>query len=82
MPKMVLLNTNTVILLSARTILISSFVPSHFWSEVVSTAVYLINRQPSSKLSGKSPGEVLFGTHPRYDHLRVFGCFYILKQAS
>jgi hypothetical protein len=44
--------------------LISSFVPSHFWSEVVSTVVYLINRQPSSKLSGKSPGEVLFRTSP------------------
>jgi hypothetical protein len=64
---------------SARTLLISSFVPSHFWSEAVSTVVYLINRQPSSKLSGKSSGEVLFGTSPRYDHLRVFGCIcYVL----
>src|SRR6185369_840280 len=59
---------------TARTLLIASFVPSHFWGEAVSTAVYLINRQPSSKLSGKCPGEVLFGTPPRYDHLRVFGC--------
>ena len=59
---------------TARTLLISSFVPSHFWGEAVSTAVYLINRQPSSKLSGKCPGEVLFGTSPSYDHLRVFGC--------
>ena len=59
---------------TARTLLISSFVPSHFWGEAVSTAVYLINRQPSSKLAGKCPGEVLFGTPPRYDHLRVFGC--------
>jgi hypothetical protein len=64
---------------SVRTLLIFSFVPSHFWSEAVSTAVYLINRQPSSKLSGKSPGEVLFGTSPRYDNLRVFGCIcYVL----
>jgi len=64
---------------TARTLLISSFVPSHFWGEAVSTAVYLINRQPSSKLSGKPPGEVLFGTPPRYDHLRVFGCMcYVL----
>jgi hypothetical protein len=54
--------------------LISSFVPSHFWGEAVSTAAYLINRQPSSTLSGKCPGEVLFGTPPRYDHLRVFCC--------
>lgn len=59
---------------TTRTLLISSFVPSHFWGEAVSTAVYLINRQPSSKLSGQCPGEVLFGTPPSYDHLRVFGC--------
>ena len=59
---------------TARTLLISSFVPSHFLGEAVSTAVYLINRQPSSKLSDHCPGEVLFGTPPSYDHLRVFGC--------
>jgi len=59
---------------TARTLLIASFVPSHFWGEAVSTAVYLINRQPSSKLAGKCPGEVLFGIPPNYDHLRVFGC--------
>jgi transposase InsO family protein len=59
---------------TARTLLISSFVPSRFGGEAVSTAVYLINRQPSSKLSDHCPGEVLFGTPPSYDHLRVFGC--------
>jgi len=59
---------------TARTLLIASFVPSHFWGEAVSTAVYLINRQPSSKLAGKCPGEILFGISPNYDHLRVFGC--------
>jgi hypothetical protein len=40
----------------------------------MSTMVYLINGQLSSKLSGKTLGEVLFGTSPRYDHIRVFGC--------
>jgi hypothetical protein len=58
---------------TARTLLIASFVPSHFWGEAVSTAIYLINRQPSTKLANKCLGEVLFGT-PSYDHLRVFGC--------
>jgi hypothetical protein len=59
---------------TTRTLLVSSFVPTHFWGEVVSTAVYLINRQPSSKLSNKFPSEVLFSTPPSYDNLRVFGC--------
>jgi hypothetical protein len=59
---------------TTRTLLISSFVPTHFWGGAISTVVYLINRQPSSKLSNKCPSEVLFGTPPSYDHLRVFGC--------
>ena len=42
--------------------------------EAISTAVYLINLQPSTRLEGKCPGEVLFGSPPTYDHLRVFGC--------
>ena len=54
--------------------MIASFVPVHFWAEAVSTVVYLINLQPSSRLQGKCPGEVLHGSPPRYDHLRVFGC--------
>lgn len=58
----------------ARTLLISSFVPSLFGGEAVSTAAYLINKQPSSKLAGKCPGEVVFGTPPTYNHFQVFGC--------
>lgn len=57
---------------TANTLLISSFVPSHFWDEIVSTLVYLINRQPSSKLSDKC--DVLFDNPTSYDHLRVCGC--------
>ena len=53
---------------TAQTLLIASFVPSHFWGEVISTII-----QPSSKLAGKCPSEVPFGT-PQYDHLWVFGC--------
>jgi hypothetical protein len=53
---MALLNENRHLIETARTLLISSFIPSHFLGEAVSTAIYLINRQLSSKLSDQCRG--------------------------
>ena len=57
-----------------RTIMFQSNVPKHFWSDAVLTACFLINRQPSSVLQGKTPFSVL---HPDVDPfplpLKVFG---------
>ena len=55
-------------------ILLGSFIPPHFWADAISTAVYLINMQPSSLLHDRIPGECMYGSPPHYDHLRVFGC--------
>lgn len=57
-----------------RALLIESCVPSHFWCEALSTAVYLINRLPSPNLNNDSPYFRLFGHAPNYSTLRIFGC--------
>jgi hypothetical protein len=59
--------------------MISSSISSHFWAEVVSTATYLINIQPSSSLQGGIPYEHLCGKLPDYSSLHLFGCVcYVL----
>ncbi|XP_021980336.1 uncharacterized protein LOC110876473 [Helianthus annuus] len=58
----------------ARTLLFQGGFPIKFWSECILTASYLINRTPSSILSGKSPYELVFGFSPVLGQLRVIGC--------
>jgi hypothetical protein len=58
----------------ARSLLLSFFVHSEFWGEVVPTAVSLINTITSSHNSGLSPFEKLYGYVPGYSSFRVFGC--------
>ncbi|KAM2632205.1 hypothetical protein EV1_022967 [Malus domestica] len=58
---------------TARTLLVQSHVPHQYWVEAFTTALYLINRLPISKLS-QSPWELLFHNVPDYSRLKVFGC--------
>ena len=57
--------------------LFHSGAPLFLWVEAFSTAVYLINRLPSSALNSETPYFALHDTHLDYTSLRVFGskCF-------
>ena len=59
-------------------LLLSAFVPSEFWGEVVLTAISLINTISSSHISGFSHFKKLYGYAPDYSFFRVFGCTYFV----
>ncbi|GJT77615.1 putative transcription factor interactor and regulator CCHC(Zn) family protein [Tanacetum coccineum] len=48
--------------------------PLYLLSDCNLTAVYLINRLPSSILAGQSPYSYVYGRNPTLSHLRVYGC--------
>ena len=54
--------------------IIAASTPSQFWGEAALTAVYTINRCPSPIVQNQTPYDLLFGSSPSYDLLRVFGC--------
>ncbi|XP_019244601.1 PREDICTED: uncharacterized protein LOC109224480 [Nicotiana attenuata] len=58
----------------ARALRFQAYVPLKFWGECVLTAAFIVNRLPSSVLSGKSPYEPFHGQPPSLTHLKVFGC--------
>jgi len=57
-----------------RSLLLQASVPSRFWAEALSTAVFLINRLPSVVIDFDSPFFRLFKTQPDYSDLHTFGC--------
>jgi hypothetical protein len=48
--------------------------PNYFWADVVSIAVYLINRCPTAGVHSITPEEAWSGRKPNLSHLRIFGC--------
>ncbi|CAM8880974.1 unnamed protein product [Rhodiola kirilowii] len=58
----------------ARALRLQASLPKVFWGDCVLSATYLINRAPSALLNFKSPMEILFGSPPSLQHLRVIGC--------
>lgn len=65
---------NRTILERVRCMLVSVGLKKVFWTEVVVSASYLINRCPSIALRMNKPEEVWLGHPLNLDRLRVFGC--------
>jgi hypothetical protein len=64
---------NRTIMEKARSMLHYKSVPTEWWAEAVSTAVYLINRSTNTQHTTAKPYELDFKVKPTLEHLRVFG---------
>ncbi|GJY14480.1 retrovirus-related pol polyprotein from transposon TNT 1-94 [Tanacetum coccineum] len=70
------------ILDTARALRFHSKFPLKFSRDCVTTTTYLVNILPSSIVGNMTPYEILLNKKPIYDHLRVFGCFAMVKNPS
>ena len=66
----------------ARSMLKAKGLPGVFWGEVVTTAVYLLNRSSSKSIGGKTPYELWTGSAPGVHHLWTFGCVAHVKNTT
>lgn len=58
---------------SARTMLNERKLPIKLWAEAVNTAVYTLNRCPSSQTGSVTPFELWYKKKPDVSHIRIFG---------
>jgi len=60
------------------TLLHHASLPLQFWDYAFTTAVYLINKLPTTSLKFAIPFVTLFNKNPDYHFLKTFGCAYFL----
>ena len=65
---------NRTVVEMSRSLLKGKGLPNNFWTETVSTVIYLLNISPTKAVQNQTPYEVWRGRKPRVSHLRVFGC--------
>jgi Integrase core domain/GAG-pre-integrase domain len=70
---------NQTILGMTQNMMKSKEIPSEFWGEAVTMAVYILNRAPTKSLDGITPYEAWSNRNPRVDHFRVFGSLVHVK---
>lgn len=54
--------------------LFNSHVPTSYWVDAFSSAVFIINRLPTKQLDNRSPYELLYSRIPQYGNFKTYGC--------
>ncbi|WVZ58507.1 hypothetical protein U9M48_008778 [Paspalum notatum var. saurae] len=66
----------------ARSMLKAKKMPSKFWGEAVSTAVFILSRAPTKSLKGMTPFEAWHGRKPDVAFMRTFRCIGHVKNVK
>ena len=66
----------------ARCMLKAKGMPTAFWGEAMSTAVFILNRAPTKALNGRTPFEAWHGRKPSVAFMRTFGCMGHVKNTK
>jgi hypothetical protein len=54
--------------------MVDKSMPHHYWAEAIVTAVYIMNRTPTTVVHGMTLEEKYSGRKLDLSHLKVFGC--------
>jgi hypothetical protein len=73
---------NQTVMGMARSMTKAMSMPSWFWGEAVSTAVFTLNCTATQSVEGKTPYEAWHGSKPAIHFLRTFGCIPHVKQEN
>lgn len=65
---------NRTIFEMVRCLLKEAKLGKRYWAEAAATAVYTINRLPSTGIEGDTPYFRVYGKNCKVSHMRVFGC--------
>lgn len=65
---------NRTLVEKAKSMLVESNLPLHFWGEAVRTATYLTNRSQTNAVKNKTPYEMWHRQKPDLSKLKIFGC--------
>ena len=65
---------NQTVVGMARSMTKAKGMPARFWSEAVTTTMFILNRAPTKALKGKMLFEAWYGRKPSVSFLWIFGC--------
>nr|GEW18761.1 uncharacterized mitochondrial protein AtMg00810-like [Tanacetum cinerariifolium] len=73
---------NRTLIEAARTMLADSKLPTMFWTKVVRTACYVLNKVLVTSPHNKTPYALLTGNIPSVSHFKPFGCHVTILNTS